>query len=211
MISTDHDSSERIGTESSYKNEDKAEEVTRSGSKKLEEYLELLNNDFDDHIRLLEISLKRQLLQINESLTLREMQLKKYKRKLKEQILKNEQKMIKKMIKKNYIDFSECEEVKSIIIGASKCKLEVVLKHLQEAYNDEDEEEIIDLNDTPNRLEDINSIYNKKKAEINKVMEGFKRIIEDCKQRNWSEKAIAKLKERQMREITKISNKFSKL
>lgn len=177
--------------------------------KSLEEYLELLNKELEDHATLVEISVKRQGLQLEEKLTLRQMQFRRYRRKIKEQVIKTKQ---RSMIKQRSIlrEFKE-PEAQSLVTGESKVKLEVTLKHLQTNYDSEDEEEVIDLSDTPKSAEEVNDIYNRKKAEINRVRKGFEKVMEDCRERNLHQKVIAKLHEKQMQTITQISNKFSKL
>eukprot|EP00826_Nyctotherus_ovalis_P061944 TRINITY_DN8878_c0_g1_i14.p1 TRINITY_DN8878_c0_g1~~TRINITY_DN8878_c0_g1_i14.p1 ORF type:complete len:231 (-),score=71.61 TRINITY_DN8878_c0_g1_i14:171-863(-) len=205
------DSSERIKTDASYKSEERAEAPTPCKGKNLEEYLELVNSELADHMTLVEISLKRQSLQLDQNLTLKKMQIRRYKRKLKEQIIKSTQKSA--MRQKMVSTFSEGKEMETnpVAAVASKHKLQAVLKHLQSDYDVEDEEEVIDLNEAPKNAEAINSIYNRKRAEINKVREGFKKVMENCKERNLHEKVIAKLRQKQIQTISQISDKFSKL
>jgi len=137
------------------------------------------------------------------------MQFKKYKRTLKEQIIKSK---LRSMIKQKVISNKyEEPEAKAIITGSSKAKLENVIKHLHFEPDNEDEEEIIDLDETPKNTDTLNSIYNKKKEEINRVIEAFEKVMNDCKERKLQDKVIKKLQEKQMEKITQISAKFSKL
>lgn len=160
---------------------------------------------------LIELSLKRQSIQLEENIILRQMQFRKYKQRLKEYIIKSKQKTIAK--KRTLLSYNENKdaEAKPIITGLSKPKLEATLKQLKAVDDDEDEEEVIDLSDTPKNIETVNNIYNRKKAEINRVKEGFEKVMANCKERNLHVKVIAKLYEKQMQTITQISNKFSKL
>lgn len=194
--------------------------------KDLEEYLGYLNREFEGHTKLVSLSLQKQELSLQERLTERDLLKRVDRRKLKEQIIKGSQ---KSTIKPKHIDINAEEfkiikteiapkslDIKSnkLIEFAKRLKQEKeIIKENSDSENEEDEEEIINLDSSGDKVEEenINQLYNKKRDEINKTVEGFAKEIEKCKSKKLPIKIIERLKEKEMKAISAISEKFSKM
>ena len=209
FLNIDYDSSDRILTDPTYiTKENKKESIPYK--KDLLDYLQLLNNEYDDQMELVSISLKKQNLQLEERLILKRIQIRRYKRNLKEQLIKSAQ---NKLLVQKPIPFNSNytkNEAKFMLNTCVKFKLEATAKRLLEKCEpEEDEEEIIELVDTPTNVEAVNIMYNEKKQEILKAMEDFGKMIENCKNRKLPEKVMEKLQEKEIKTISKISQKFA--
>ena len=220
----------QLKTDTTYKPELERREEQIFDLRDLVDYLELLQHEFDGHVQLLSISLRRQELQLQERLAERDLMHRGDRRRLKEQIIKGSQHIsIKpKKTEANHKQFKD--EAVTFLRQSTTEKLKEFAKKLQKAKmrsrksilraesdGEDDEEEIImlDEDDIDSNFKKINetslnNVYNKKKEEINKIVDGFTREIETCKSKNLPLRLIEKLKEKEMKIITAISDKFSK-
>lgn len=200
----EEDTGMRLKTDSTFMTEDRSEELPVI-PKGLEECLEIFNNEFGGHMKILSISLQRQSLQIEEKIAERELLFRRDRRKLKEQLMKGSHKASLRQ-RSVVLRYREAE-----IIGKnnSKYKLQEYARKLKDQNaSDEDEEEVIDLNSSENKTKTINAIYNEKREEIKRVQDEFQRVINDCKDRMLSDKIIKKLHEKELITINSISQKF---
>eukprot|EP01022_Parablepharisma_sp_SALTPOND_P028749 TRINITY_DN71628_c1_g1_i1.p2 TRINITY_DN71628_c1_g1~~TRINITY_DN71628_c1_g1_i1.p2 ORF type:complete len:278 (+),score=40.87 TRINITY_DN71628_c1_g1_i1:1919-2752(+) len=208
------DSSAVLRTDTTYGPDERREEPFFE-ARDLEEYLEILNHEFYGHMKLLSISVQKQELQLQEKLAERELLSRGDRRRLKEQLMKGAQ---KSTIRPKKVIVSECKggEAKPMAMGnTTKDRLKEFAKKLQMkseeiADSEEDEEEIVDLEDSDENTNTINEIYKSKREEINKVREAFAKEIEACKARKFPVKLLERLKEKEMRTIAEISAKFRK-
>jgi len=207
LINSEEDLGIRLKTDSTFMTEDRNEELAVI-PKGLEEYLEIFNNEFDGHMRILSISLQRQNLQIEEKITEREVLFRRDRRKLKEQLMKGRHKasLRQRSVVLKY------REVETLGKNSSKYKLEEYAKRLksQNVSDEEDEEEVIDLNssENKNKTKTINAIYNEKREEIKKAQNEFRKLINDCKNSMLPDKIIKKLHEKELITINNLSEKF---
>ena len=133
-------------------------------------------------------------------------------RKIKEQLFKGSQRAV---IRQRSLATKICKskEFCSEIISRnnSKCKLQEFAKKLKDnQYESEDEEEIINLNETIDKENYINDIYREKNEEISKAKANYREAIKTCKDKMLPLKVIKKLEEKEMMAITNISDKFCK-
>lgn len=202
--SIEEDSGTQLKTDSTFMTEDRNEELPLI-SKGLEECLEIFNNEFDGHMKILSISLERQSLQIEEKIAERELLFRRDRRKLKEQLMKGSQKasVRQRSVALRY------REAESIGRNNSKHILQEYARKLQDNLSDEeDEEEVIDLNGSDNKAKIINTIYNEKKEEIRKAQDEFRKVLNDCRDRMIPDKIIKRLHEKEVKTINNISQKF---
>eukprot|EP00826_Nyctotherus_ovalis_P048237 TRINITY_DN5657_c0_g1_i1.p2 TRINITY_DN5657_c0_g1~~TRINITY_DN5657_c0_g1_i1.p2 ORF type:complete len:203 (+),score=74.31 TRINITY_DN5657_c0_g1_i1:346-954(+) len=186
--------------------------ITERVPKDLKEYLEVFNAEFDGHLKLLSISLRRQELQLEEKLAEKELVSRSDRRRVKEQLFKGSQKATirqRSVALKMGRESEFCTE--TTVKSCSKYKLEEFLKRLKADKDEsEDEEELINLNDNTEKELNLNNMYKEKEQEISKMNKEFQKVIEACKDKKISTKIIERLQEKQMNTIKNISDNFSK-